>query len=387
MKETKFKDTEIGKIPEEWEVKKLGAVFDIGNGRDYKHLNTGKIPVYGTGGLMTYVNEYLYDGETVCIGRKGTINMPQYHNGKIWTVDTLFYTYNFRKTDVKFLYYLTQRIDWNSYNTATGVPSLTSQNISNILVSFPPLHEQHRIASALTSIDNLISSLGKQIEKKKNIKQGAMQQLLTGKTRLKGFSELWVKRKLGDNATIQRGGSPRPIEAYLTTNRDGINWIKIGDVRPNDKFIRHTVEKIIPEGISHSRQVYKGDFILSNSMSFGRPYILDIDGCIHDGWLVIKDYSNTYDMDFLYYILSSNAIFEQYIAMAAGSSVKNLNKEKVANVMLFAPQSLAEQQAIAAILTKMDDEITALEAKKTKYEAIKQGIMQQLLTGKIRLIG
>lgn len=386
MKETKFKDSEIGKIPEEWEVKKLGAVFDIGNGRDYKHLNTGKIPVYGTGGLMTYVNEYLYDGETVCIGRKGTINMPQYHNGKIWTVDTLFYTYNFRKTDVKFLYYLTQRIDWNSYNTATGVPSLTSQNISNILVSFPPLHEQHRIASALTSIDNLISSLGKQIEKKKNIKQGAMQQLLTGKTRLKGFSELWVKRKLGDNATIQRGGSPRPIEAYLTTNRDGINWIKIGDVRPNDKFIRHTVEKIIPEGISHSRQVYKGDFILSNSMSFGRPYILDIDGCIHDGWLVIKDYSNTYDMDFLYYILSSDTVFEQYIAMAAGSSVKNLNKEKVANVMLFAPQSLAEQRAIATILNKMDNEITALETKKAKYEAIKQGMMQQLLTGKIRLI-
>lgn len=386
MKETKFKDTEIGKIPEEWEVKKLGAVFDIGNGRDCKHLNTGKIPVYGTGGLMTYVNEYLYDGETVCIGRKGTINMPQYHNGKIWTVDTLFYTYNFRKTDVKFLYYLTQRIDWNSYNTATGVPSLTSQNISNILVSFPPLHEQHRIASALTSIDNLISSLGKQIEKKKNIKQGAMQQLLTGKTRLKGFNEPWVKRKLGDNATIQRGGSPRPIEAYLTTNRDGINWIKIGDVRPNDKFIRHTVEKIIPEGISHSRQVYKGDFILSNSMSFGRPYILDIDGCIHDGWLVIKDYSNTYDMDFLYYILRSDTVFEQYIAMAAGSSVKNLNKEKVANVMLFAPQSLAEQRAIATILNKMDNEITALETKKAKYEAIKQGMMQQLLTGKIRLI-
>lgn len=386
MKETKFKNSEIGMIPDDWEVKKLGAVFDIGNGRDYKHLDTGKIPVYGTGGLMTYVNEYLYDGETVCIGRKGTINMPQYHNGKIWTVDTLFYTYNFRKTDVKFLYYLTQRIDWNSYNTATGVPSLTSQNISNILVSFPPLHEQHRIASALTSIDNLISSLGKLIEKKKNIKQGAMQQLLTGKIRLKEFNEPWVKRKLGDNATIQRGGSPRPIEAYLTTNRDGINWIKIGDVRPNDKFIRHTVEKIIPEGISHSRQVYKGDFILSNSMSFGRPYILDIDGCIHDGWLVIKDYSNTYDMDFLYYILSSDTVFEQYIAMAAGSSVMNLNKEKVANVMLFAPQSLAEQRAIATILNKMDNEITALETKKAKYEAIKQGMMQQLLTGKIRLI-
>ena len=386
MKETRFKDTEIGKIPEEWEVKKLGDIFDIGNGRDYKHLNTGKVPVYGTGGLMTYVNDYLYDGETVCIGRKGTINAPQYHNGKIWTVDTLFYTYNFRGTDVRFLYYLAQIIDWNAYNTATGVPSLTSQNISNILAAFPPLHEQHRIASALTSIDNLISSLGKLIEKKKNVKQGTMQQLLTGKTRLKGFSEPWVERKLGDNAIIQRGGSPRPIEAYITTNQNGINWIKIGDVRPNDKFVRHTAEKIIQEGVSRSREVCKGDFILSNSMSFGRPYILDIDGCIHDGWLVIKYYSETYDMNFLYYILSSDVVFKQYIAMAAGSSVKNLNKEKVANVLLYAPNSLAEQRAIASILTKMDDEITALEAKKAKYEAVKQGMMQQLLTGKIRLI-
>lgn len=279
--------------------------------------------------------------------------------------------------------YLEQISDYTQGSTRqrTSISKLKTMQIV-----IPPAKEQHSIASALTSINNLISSLGKLIEKKKNIKQGAMQQLLTGQIRLKGFSEPWVKRKLGDNATIQRGGSPRPIEAYLTTNRDGINWIKIGDVRPNDKFIRHTAEKIIPEGISHSRQVYKGDFILSNSMSFGRPYILDIDGCIHDGWLVIKDYSNTYDMDFLYYILSSNAIFEQYIAMAAGSSVKNLNKEKVANVILFAPQSLAEQRAIATILTKMDNEITALEAKRAKYEAIKQGMMQQLLTGKIRLI-
>ena len=121
-------------------------------------------------------------------------------------------------------------------------------------------------------------------------------------------------------------------------------------------------------------------------MSFGRPYILDIDGCIHDGWLVVKDYSDTYSMDFLYYILSSNAVIEQYIAMAAGSSVKNLNKEKVAKVTLYAPRSLTEQQAIANILIKMDNEITALESKKAKYEAIKQGMMQQLLTGKIRLI-
>lgn len=249
---------------------------------------------------------------------------------------------------------------------------------------YPP-QEQHRIASALTNIDELIASLDKLIAKKKDIKQGAMQQLLIGNIRLKGFTEPWVEKRLGNCATILRGGSPRPIEAYLTTNQDGINWIKIGDVRPNDKYIRSTAEKIIPEGASRSRQVKKGDFILSNSMSFGRPYILDIDGCIHDGWLVIMDYSETYDMDFLYYMLSSEAVFEQYIAMAAGSSVKNLNKEKVSDITLCSPNSIKEQRAIATILTDMDNELAALEAKRSKYTMIKDGMMQQLLTGKIRL--
>ena len=121
-------------------------------------------------------------------------------------------------------------------------------------------------------------------------------------------------------------------------------------------------------------------------MSFGRPYILDIDGCIHDGWLVIQDYQETYDMQFLYYVLCSDGVKDQYIAMAAGSSVQNLNKEKVANVILNAPASLEEQSAIASVLSSMDEEISSLEAKREKYTSIKQGMMQQLLTGKIRLI-
>ena len=166
----------------------------------------------------------------------------------------------------------------------------------------------------------------------------------------------WEVKRLGDNVDILRGGSPRPIENYLTTKADGINWIKIGDVRPNDKYIRKTEEKIIPEGKSRSREVHKGDFILSNSMSFGRPYILQIDGCIHDGWLAIQNYQDTFDTDFLYYLLGSDEIFQQYIEMAAGSSVQNLNKEKVAKLLV-------------PIFDKKEQ--TAM--------------MQQLLTGKIRL--
>lgn len=195
--------------------------------------------------------------------------------------------------------------------------------------------------------------------------------------------DLEVKR-LGDNVDILRGGSPRPIENYLTTKADGINWIKIGDVRPNDKYIRKTEEKIIPEGKSRSREVHKGDFIFSNSKSFGRPYILQIDGCIHDGWLAIQNYQDTFDTNFLYYLLGSDEIFQQCIEMAAGSSVQNLNKEKIAKllVQIF---NKKEQTAIANVLSSMDKEIETLNTKLEKYRNLKTTMMQQLLTGKIRL--
>ncbi len=196
----------------------------------------------------------------------------------------------------------------------------------------------------------------------------------------------WEVIKFGDKVDIFRGGSPRPIERYITTNAYGINWIKIGDVRPNDKYIRQTEEKIIPEGKSRSREVKKGDFILSNSMSFGRPYILNIDGCIHDGWLTIQNYSESFDKEFLYYLLGSDEVFKQYVQMAAGSSVQNLNKEKVADLQLKVPP-LAEQQRIAKVLSDVDALISTTEKLLQKKKNIKQGTMQNLLTGKKRLPG
>lgn len=196
----------------------------------------------------------------------------------------------------------------------------------------------------------------------------------------------WEVKSLGDSVDILRGGSPRPIENYLTTNADGINWIKIGDVKPNDKYIRKTEEKIIPEGKSRSREVKKGDFILSNSMSFGRPYILAIDGCIHDGWLTIQKYAETFDKEFLYYLLGSDEVFNQYVQMAAGSSVQNLNKDKVADLQLKIPP-LPEQQRIAKALSDVDALISTTEKLIQKKKNIKQGAMQNLLTGKKRLPG
>ena len=197
---------------------------------------------------------------------------------------------------------------------------------------------------------------------------------------------IWEKVELGKSADIYRGGSPRPIQAYLTQSRNGVNWIKIGDVASNAKYISATEEKIIPEGAAFSRSVSKGDFILSNSMSFGRPYILRIDGCIHDGWLTVQNYQENFDTDFLYYVLGSEETLQQYISMVAGSSVQNLNKGKVSRVIVVKPP-LPEQRRIAEVLSDTDALLAAMEKLITKKRAIKQGAMQELLTGKRRLPG
>ncbi len=260
------------------------------------------------------------------------------------------------------------------------IKTITKEALSSFLIPLPPtLAEQTAIATALSDMDNLISGLEQLIAKKKNIKQGAMQELLRPK-------EGWVVKKLGDSADIFRGGSPRPIESYLTNDPDGINWIKIGDVGKFAKYIENTEEKIKPEGVSRSRFVNEGDFLLSNSMSFGRPYILKTNGCIHDGWLVIQNYEEHFDRGFLYYVLGSESILVQYRSMASGSSVLNLNKEIVKNVLINCPKSLDEQAEIATVLSEMDDEIILLESNFEKYNMLKQGMMQELLTGKTRLV-
>ena len=155
----------------------------------------------------------------------------------------------------------------------------------------------------------------------------------------------WRWIRLGDLLEIARGGSPRPIKEYLTTAADGVNWIKIGDTEKGGKYINSTKEKIKPSGVSKSRLVHKGDLLLTNSMSFGRPYILNIDGCIHDGWLVFSDTFHAFNKEFLYYILSSPFAYMQFIEKVSGAVVKNLNSDKVAHSVFPIPP-LAEQKRI-----------------------------------------
>ena len=170
----------------------------------------------------------------------------------------------------------------------------------------------------------------------------------------------WVWCRLGEINDIARGGSPRPIKNYITDDPNGVNWIKIGDTTKNSKYIETVKEKIRIEGVRKSRKVFKGDFLLTNSMSFGRPYILKVDGCIHDGWLVISPYGNAYTTDFLYYLLSSKYAYEQFSDVASGGVVSNLNTDKVANSNFPLPP-LAEQKRIVDKIEELFAQLDAIE--------------------------
>ena len=187
----------------------------------------------------------------------------------------------------------------------------------------------------------------------------------------------WEIKKLGEVCTIERGGSPRPIQAYITESDDGINWIKIGDATDGSKYITSTKEKIKPEGMKKSRFVHKGDFILSNSMSFGRPYILAVDGCIHDGWLVIHDDSNRFDKNYLYYYLGSPNIYNEFKRLAVGGVVNNLNSELVRSVNVCIPPR-EEQERIVAELDCLNGVIERKREQLRELDALAQSIFYQM---------
>lgn len=187
----------------------------------------------------------------------------------------------------------------------------------------------------------------------------------------------WEYKKLGEVCTIERGGSPRPITDYITDSEDGINWIKIGDAQEGSKYITSTKEKIRPEGIKKSRFVHKGDFILSNSMSFGRPYILKVDGCIHDGWLVIHDDNEVFIKDYLYYILSSPIMYAKFSQLAVGGVVNNLNSSLVRKVSIPLPPK-STQLTIVSELDKINELIRLKKEQLKDCDNLAQSIFYEM---------
>lgn len=195
--------------------------------------------------------------------------------------------------------------------------------------------------------------------------------------RFKGFTEEWEEHKFYNLVLIERGGSPRPIDDYITNEPDGLNWVKIGDAPAQGNYISQTSEKIKPSGLSKTREVQPGDLILSNSMSFGKPYIMTINGCIHDGWLLIRDTQNNFNLKFLCHLLGTTQMLEQYKAFASGSTVNNLNKELVGNTLVTIPRS-NEQIKLGAFFESLDQLIIHQQHKYNKLQNIKKSMLEKM---------
>lgn len=413
MKETKFKDTEIGKIPEEWETLYIHQITEISTGatpstniNEYwengtiRWMSSGELNnkiIYDVNGRITqkgYDNTgtHMLPKNCVLIGLAGqgkTRGTAAYNKVELCTNQSIAAILPNSKYESKYLYfYIDSLYDKLRLLSAGdgGRGGLNKQILQNLEIAMPPLNEQHHIASALTSIDNLISSLGKLIEKKKNIKQGAMQQLLTGKTRLKGFNEPWMEHTIDELFDLGNGYTPSKSNPAYWTNGT-IPWFRMEDIRTNGRILKDSIQHVTPEAVKGNGLYPKYSIILSTTATIGEHALLIADSLANQQFTFLNRKVNRRDMIDIIFFYHYCFILGKWCRdnINAGGLLA-VNMDDLKNHSIYIPKSIAEQQAIATILTKMDDEITALEAKRAKYEAIKQGMMQQLLTGKIRLI-
>jgi type I restriction enzyme S subunit len=391
-----FKQTEVGLIPDDWKSIELGQLLTFGSGKDYKHLSPGSIPVYGTGGLMTYVDDYLYKGESVGIGRKGTINKPVFLNGKFWTVDTLFYTHSFIDCIPKFVFYQFCLIPWQEHNEASGVPSLNKNTLDNIRIPVPPLAEQKAISTALSDVDKFINSSEKLIAKKKAIRQGAMQELLgfesaqstIPRKRLPGFSGDWVEKKFTEMIWFQEGPGLRNWQFTAK----GIKVINITNLVDGLLDLGKTQRHISWDEFNKMYQHFKineNDIVVASSgNSYCKTSVVkkqDLPLVMNTSVIRFQPLENL-NYNLLLILLKSKLFKDQIDSLITGGAQPNFGPVHLPKVFFTLPQEMEEQEAIAQILSDMDLEIESLEAKKEKYMSIKGGMMQELLTGKIRLV-
>lgn len=265
-------------------------------------------------------------------------------------------------------------------STGDGRNNYNLKDYYECVVPVPSIAEQRKISECIKNVNFLITLHQRKCDKLEEYKKAMLQKIFSQELRFKRedgteYSE-WEEKKFGTTVLIERGGSPRPIKQYIT-NGDGYNWVKIGDAPEHGNYITHTEEKIKKSGLNKTRQVFKGDLILSNSMSFGKPYIMAIDGCIHDGWLLIRNNQNIYNLKFLCYLLGTDYMLKQYKSLAGGSTVNNLNKELVSMTTVSVP-CLEEQQKIADFLSALDEAISYAKQELDKWKELKKGLLQQM---------
>ena len=392
-----YKQTDVGVIPVEWEVDKIKNITSITTGakNTQDKIDDGEYPFYVRSSIIERINSYSFDGEAVLTAGDGvgTGKVIHYINGKFDFHQRVYKISDFsEKIDGYFFYlffsnYFLKRI--MSMTAKSSVDSVRMEMIAEMPIPLPPLPEQQAIASALSDVDALITALERLITKKRNIKQGAMQQLLTGKKRLPGFGGEWEVINIAENSALKARIGWQGLttaeylkngEYYLVTGTDfvdgKINWNGCHFVDKN----RYAQDKNI--------QLRNDDVLITKDGTIGKVgYVDNLPGkaTLNSGVFVIRPRDKSYYPLFFYYVLKSS-IFDSFMKqLKAGSTISHLYQKDFVNFSFSAP-SHDEQQAIAQILSDMDTEIDGLEQKRDKYKAIKQGMMQELLTGKTRLV-
>ena len=408
--QTGYKTSELGDIPQDWDVVELGDILKIKHGKNQKEVESpnGTYPILATGGQIGWATEYLYDKPSVLIGRKGTIDKPRYQDTPFWTVDTLFYSEIGTSRSAKFIFYKFCLIDWIKNNEASGVPSQNAKTIEKIKISLPPLPEQTAIATALSDTDALIGSLKTLIAKKKAIKLSAMQNLLGGKIRLPAFAqrpdgspkttrqtelgllpEDWEVGTIGKDCVLKAriGWQSLRTDEYLESGEYGL----ITGTDLNNGLVDWKTCAFVSEWRykqDTNIQLKVNDVLITKDGTIGKiGYIneLPFSATLNSGIYVVRPKnSNLIESMFLFFLFSSEYFNDFISVISAGSTITHLYQKDFFNFQFPLP-SKPEQTAIAQLLSDIDAEIEALECRLKKTQSLKQGMMQALLSGKIRL--
>lgn len=284
-----------------------------------------------------------------------------------------------RELDTRFLlwFFLANSSRIEAMGKGATVKGVTLDQLRSLEIPLPPLAEQRRIAAILDKADALRAKRREAIAKLDQLLQSVFLDMFGDPV---SNPKNWPKESLASLFEIARGGSPRPIDAYITDAPDGINWIMIGDTVEGSKYIDSTRKKIRKEGVSRSRRVQPGDFLLTNSMSFGRPYILRTSGCIHDGWLVLSPRDSRTIQDYLHSALSSPSIYSEFARRASGATVRNLNIDSVSGVEIPVPPS-GLQADFSEAIQKIEGQAQHLELQASQLDTLFASLQHRAFTG------
>ena len=351
------------------------ATKDIAYSFDVDYENGIKIPVNKSAGFkIARKGSVLLCAEGGSAGRKLAII-----DRDVFFVNKLFCFETISELNSRFLFYYLQAPKFQSLfkDSITGlIGGVSLEKVRNLPIGIPNIKKQLEIVERLDNIFTEIESSRQKTTASLDYLSTCFDSFLDNI--LKNQILECGQKKMVEVLEIARGGSPRPISSYLTNDEDGVNWVKISDATSSKKYITETSQRIKPEGVSRSRLVNPGDFLLSNSMSFGRPYIMGTTGCIHDGWLVLSNEKKLLNQDYLYYVLGSKYIYDQFNRTAAGSTVRNLNISLAGQVTFPVPDLQTQESLVTQLIdfeTSIDELKKSTADKLNKLLELKNSIL------------